>query len=187
MNPNTDTPIWKPIGNSLDYFISDDGQVNQICDNGEERILPSTPDSSGYLHVCIESTSMLVHRLVAKAFIPNPHNYTDVHHRNGNRTDNRAENLMWCSHKRHMGKHNGIPIVHLNEDRELIGEYSSAAEAHRRTGVPASTIRECCRRENHMTRCGYIWMNREDYNQLVEQDTVIVVNPIIPQKKRVKK
>ena len=186
MNPNTDTPIWKPIGNSLDYFISDDGQVKQICENGEERILHSTPDSSGYLHVCIESTSMLVHRLVAKAFIPNPHNYTDVHHRNGNRTDNRAENLMWCSHKRHMGKHNGIPIVHLNEDRELIGEYSSAAEAHRRTGVPASTIRSCCRRVNHRTKRGDYWMNREDYNQLVKQGAIII-NPIISQKKGMKK
>jgi hypothetical protein len=39
----------------------------------------------------------LVHRLVAKVFIPNPFTLPYVHHKNHNKMDNIVENLMWCS------------------------------------------------------------------------------------------
>ena len=131
--------------------------------------------------------SKLVHRMVAEAFIPNPHHHTEVHHRNYDKTDNSVENLLWCNHKRHMGKHQSIPIVRLNSEYEIIEEYSSAAEAERRTGIPASTIRSCCNRENHTTRNGDCWMHREEYNRLISQNTIITVNPIISIGKKVKK
>ena len=40
----------------------------------------------------------LIHRLLAKAFIPNPLNLLEVNHKNAIKTDNRLANLEWCSH-----------------------------------------------------------------------------------------
>lgn len=58
-------------------------------------------NSSGYLQVNLGRirNTVLVHRLVAEAFIPNPLGLRDVDHINGNKTNNRVENLRWVSHK----------------------------------------------------------------------------------------
>lgn len=63
------------------------------------RIL-TTEISNGYSRLTIYKKKKLrfkIHRLVAKAFIPNPQNLPHVHHINHNRIDNQVSNLMWCS------------------------------------------------------------------------------------------
>jgi hypothetical protein len=52
--------------------------------------------SNGYLQADWGSRP-LIHRLVARAFLPNPHDYSEVNHLNGDIRDNRVENLAWCS------------------------------------------------------------------------------------------
>lgn len=62
-----------------------------------------------YLTVSINNRPIAVHRLVAQTFIPNPHNYPSVDHKNRVRTCNSADNLRWATQK--MQTDNTIKVV----------------------------------------------------------------------------
>lgn len=80
------------------YHIRKDGKP--IFTNG--KILKLSKDTKGYLRVPLEGKTIKVHRAVAKAFIPNPYGFLEVNHINGDKTDNRVENLEWCNRKQNM-------------------------------------------------------------------------------------
>jgi hypothetical protein len=69
-----------------------------------ERILKQSIDSVGYLNVKLRKngkiTTYRVHRLVARAFIPNSDNKPCVNHLDGNKLNNNIENLEWCTYSR---------------------------------------------------------------------------------------
>lgn len=59
--------------------------------------LLTTLNTSGHFKVSLpQGGSEYVHRLIAEAFVPNPHGFDTVHHINSDKTDNRASNLVWC-------------------------------------------------------------------------------------------
>jgi hypothetical protein len=84
------------------YCVSHRGFVYKIV-NGKKLICKIGRSKHGYDRVFLrkdnKSKQFYLHRILAKAFIPNPENKKTVNHINGIRSDNRLENLEWCTPK----------------------------------------------------------------------------------------
>ena len=90
---------WKDIkGYEGLYQISNIGRVKR-----NEKIIHQSHNNYGYLHIslCKEGKvkTVVVHKLVAEAFIDNPNNYRQINHIDGNKQNNSVENLEWCNQK----------------------------------------------------------------------------------------
>ena len=91
------TEYWKEIRPG--YLVSNWGNVDSIL-SGERVRLKPWADEHGYLCVKLvvdgQRKTFRVHRLVAEAFLPMPYSYEwQVDHLDGNRQNNRADNLEW--------------------------------------------------------------------------------------------
>ncbi len=98
---------------------------------------------TGYLCCSLNGKLCNVHILVAKAFIPNPDNLPCVNHRNENPSDNRVENLMWCTYKdnsnwgtlperrKQWGRKKAKRIAMIDDDGNTIDVFDTISDAER--------------------------------------------------------
>lgn len=164
--------VWKTIEEYPNYMISNMGNVKSL-NYGKERILKQVICKNGYCKVSLceqgKMKTFSVHRLVCTAFIPNPNNYPCVNHLNEDKTDNRVENLMWCTqaynntygtrlvkvsntmkgrkftieHNEKMGESHRKPIVQIHQNGLIIGVYDSTKEAGNELGIYRGNITNC--------------------------------------------
>lgn len=89
---------WRLINGYSNYEVSSEGRVRN---NGTDRILKPGTLTQGYYFVNLSKQGKhrnhLIHILVGDAFIPNPKHVRCIDHKNGDKTDNRLENLRRCT------------------------------------------------------------------------------------------
>jgi hypothetical protein len=173
----SDPKMYVPLtikGNMISgYFISRNGE---IWSEKRKRFLTQNV-SNGYYSQCIsyeqKVCTIRTHRHIASAFVPNPNNYNVVNHIDGNKLNNNADNLEWCTtqqncqHAYNMGlsKATKRPVTKFSLKGEKICVYDSVTEAAKDVGVLHQNIYEVCNKK--MCKVGgYKWTYANEENTL---------------------
>jgi molybdenum-dependent DNA-binding transcriptional regulator ModE len=150
------------------YYVSNLGRFKnsygQIMENYKTN-------ENGYIRVYIYKKTFAIHRLVAITFLENPENKEQVNHKDGNKLNNKVENLEWCSntenqkHKFEIGLGNNFTrkVKQYDLNWNLIKEYNSISLAAKEMKISKGTIRGVLIKYRK-TACGFIWRYSDDNN-----------------------
>ena len=183
--------IWKPIDGWEHYEVSNYGRVRageRTAINAEgvlrklkARLLNGSKGKLGYITVRLvegkRRERLLVHGLVAKAFIPNPENKPCVNHIDNNPSNNNVTNLEWCTHKENTGwmiaqgrfkrtetwlKNLDIGLQPMRKRVKRVDPSTGEIVIYdginktKKDGFTTSSVSQCCNGIRH-SHHGYIW------------------------------
>ena len=94
--------IWKPIEDYEDYLISNYGRIISFKNKFNIGVILKPDNNKGYYYVNLykkgfKRKKFRIHRTVAKTFIQNPDNLSEVNHKDENKLNNYVNNLEWCT------------------------------------------------------------------------------------------
>ena len=170
--------IWKDIiGYEGLYQVSNLGRIKSLPRNGtvkEQKILKQTLDTNGYLTIGLHKNNKAkkinIHRIVAETFVANINNYNIINHKDGNKQNNRVDNLEWCTQKHNIKEairlglqipYNKKPVFQYDKNGNFIKKYNSVCEAERKTKIFQSNISKCCLKQRHSAG-GFVWRYKEE-------------------------
>ena len=159
MNENE---VWRDIeGYEGMYQVSDKGRVRSMK-FGKVKILKPSKDGGGYIFVYLckngKKKMCKIHRLVAQAFIHNTNSLPQINHKDEDKTNNKVENLEWCSAKYNNNFGTRIqrvaekmtngklskPVLQYTKDGKLVREWKSLMDVQRNLGYDHTNISACC-------------------------------------------
>lgn len=127
---------WKKVrGHSSNYFVSNMGRLLTTRQYGANRVAVMSPslDPNGYYRTMLDGHTVKVHRIVAENWLENPLGLPTVNHIDCNRSNNRVDNLEWCSVKYNAwygATHGSIKLC--RHPRQDILTQAEREEIHRR-------------------------------------------------------
>ena len=172
--------VWKDIkGFEGIYKVSNYGRIKSII--RYKRMMKTALDKSGYLKICLTDSkhkkhTIKIHRIVAENFIPNTENKEQVNHIDGNKENNRVDNLEWCTQSENMkhafrnglilrekgkGHHRARAVKQYSIDGEFIRDWDCIEDIGRELGIHTKNMARCCKGESR-TLGGYIWRYAEE-------------------------
>lgn len=150
---------WRIVKEFPKYEVSNLGRVRQIRNS---KLIFQKDHTQGYKQVTLYSGGKAhyryVHRLVARAFIPNPSGLPFVNHKDECRTHNWVDNLEWCTPEYNanygtcryrMAKKKSQKVKQYTKDGVLIREWGSCIQAEKELGLRRGSISSYINSEFH--------------------------------------
>ena len=159
-------------------------------------IMSPSKNSKGYLSVVLIVNgvwrSVLIHRVVAEEFIPNPNNLPCVNHKDENPLNNCVENLEWCDYQynntygtiqervtatlKEFNSYKNPPLMKLDLEGNIINVYHSTDSfKFDNPDVSMRTVSGSIKSGRHISK-GVFWIRLDEYNQMNHDELISFIN-----------